>query len=902
MERFPPVYPFKEEKWFQLCRRLAKRAGFSCEDPESLEAVLFRLYANMLGDTARRLNQAPEKHRRLFFNQAQVPRLPARAGQGIAVFQTEEGYGSPVAIPEGTLLAAQNQYPEEKPVLFRVRKSFMVYPIKMMDIVWADAAQGRACRVQGSFVPFSEKEAGFGRRLLCLWFHRAFCGTGSPRKTRFAASFKQNGNPVPLEVLADSRKYQWKLSNEKQETGLQVSVAGDSLLLQYEGFSCTGDACLTLEALDVSGLGLELAGIQVFSQENEICPEKVMIGDRQLEGSLFYPFGQPFTSCAECYIFCGDALYHPGAEITLTYDLEIEHTQEILPPEPENIDFKWVMRRPLPKPEPEFYEARPIQVCWEYWNGSAYCPLAVFQDEAFSKPQKQMSFAFRCPEDMAPRELGMISGYCLRLSCGICDALYKMPRNIYTPRIENLRFSYRMPGEQPFRAESENFGNKEPLQGISVRPFSGPPCKEKALFLGMDSLPENNAVSFLFHMDGFTMPGRPVEASIKGAGEVRVLEDGTRGLTCSGVVTLQMPAHLAKTRLFGQERFWLRLELSGKQDVPQVLGIYPNAQAIENRVRHVFDIAASQIPENRQLPLLPDIIETWVFCRSNLEDAKGPREELWKCYEGPEENFSCGFYRLNASKGLLYLPEQARFPHGDSQAVYRIYYDVSDGIKGNVPSGSISGLYEEIPFVSRVWNPMPVVNGGSAESDENLADRISHLLHCGGRAISPEDYALLACDFCPLVKKAKCIPGSPVRLAVLLEQPQLSFPLVREELELLFEKYGCAPLFGTEVEIVPVIRLPIQCTIFLAESKALPKGIHSRLLEELTHFVDPVCGGPKQEGWEIGTLPTAGQLRRKTAAFLKKEGLPLLDFSCKIKDPGLFGLPGPLLLEWRDFQ
>ena len=84
MEHFPPVYPFQEDKWFQLCKRLAQRAGFSCDDPESLETVLFRLYADMLGDTVRRLNQTPEKHRRLFFNQVPLPRLPARAGPGIA--------------------------------------------------------------------------------------------------------------------------------------------------------------------------------------------------------------------------------------------------------------------------------------------------------------------------------------------------------------------------------------------------------------------------------------------------------------------------------------------------------------------------------------------------------------------------------------------------------------------------------------------------------------------------------------------------------------------------------------------------------------------------------------------------------------------------------------------------
>lgn len=901
MDRFPSVYPFNEEKWFQLCKRLAKRAGFSCEDPESLENVLFRLYADMLGDTVRRLNQAPEKHRRLFFNQVQLPRLPARAGQGVAVFQIEEGYGRPVPIPEGTLLAAQSQDPEEKPVLFRVRNSFFVYPMNIMDTIWADASQDKACRVQGSFVPFSAKEKGFGSHRLCLWFHRAFCGTEGPHQIRFAARCKQNGSWTPLGTLADPRKFQWKLSHEKQEIPLQVSSAGDALLLQYEGFSCTGDACLSLEALDASGLGLELADIQVFSRENEICPDRVMAGDRQLEVPSFYPFGKPFTSCTECYIFCGDALYHPGGEITLTYDLEIEHTQEMLPPEPENIDFKWVMRKPVPKPEPEFYEARPIQICWEYWNGSAYCPLAAFQDESFWKPQKQMSFTFRCPEDIAPRDFGMISGYCLRLSCGICDALYKMPRNIYTPRIENLRFAYRMQGEPPFRAESENFGDRKLLQG-EIQPFSGPPCQEKALFLGMDALPEKSTLRFLFHMDGFSPPGQPLKASIEGSEGLRLLEDGTRGLTCSGMVTLQVPEHRNKTRLFGLERFWLRLEPSGKQVFPPILGIYPNAQAIENRVRHVFDIAAAQLPENKQLPLLPDIIETWVFCRSNLEDARGPREELWKCYEGPEENFSCGFYRLNASKGLLSLPEQAYSPYGDSQAVYRIYYDVSDGAKGNVPSGSIASLYEEIPFISRVWNPMPVVNGGSAEPDEKLANRIAHLLHCGGRAVSPEDYALLACDFFPLVKKAKCIPGSPIQLAVLLEQPQLSFPLVREELEILFEKYGCASLFGTQVEIVPAVPVPIQCTVSLAEGGEVPKDLHKRLSEELTHFMDPLRGGPEQEGWEIGSLPTAGQLRGKTAAFLKEEGLQLGDFSCKIKEPGLFASPGPLLLEWRDFQ
>lgn len=905
MDKIPTLYYRDEELWKALLLRHAQKAGFRCQDPEGLIRVLLTLYASMLGDTTLRLNRGLEKHRRLFLNHGQIPRLPARAGETPVVFETAQ---DAVRVSRGTLLSAQrlDGDPGDGPLLYRVKEDLTVYPVSIQDIYWTDVNKDRARHVfsGGAFQPFTPwKGTGAREHRVDMWFRSAFCGMGNRRAVLFSAELSVGNNPVGLELLT-RWPYRWKLFGGEEgapSVTPKITPVRHGLRMEFEDFRCGDSACLRLESWGTS-TELTLENIRVSARANEIPAEMVLCGDHRLDPNCFYPFGRPLESCAECHIFCDAALFCPGAEITLTFDLEMEVLEETLPHEPEIVDFKWIMRRPVAKPEPEINEAFPAAVLLEYWNGAAYCPLPVQMaaGNLFSHPEKQVTLAFPCPPDIAPREFGEYTGYCLRWSCGLCDALYRLPRRVHTPRVERLRFAYRMPEPQrPWKTVSVNFGTRavQPHRG-ALRPFSPPPGQNRTLFLGLDYVPARSRLQFLLHTGGVSAPQTLSAVSMQGCEDPLIFQDETCGLTCTGLFSVMTPNHPVKKRLFGKERFWLCLELPRETRFPQILGIYPNAQYVQNRARHMLDLTADQIPSDGMVALLAQIVKAWVFVRYDIKNPEGPRQEQWKEYSPADGAFRHGFYQLDAFRGLLTLPGDARAPYGDHLAQFRIYYDTSDGSAANVPAEAIDHMHEEVPFITRVYNPLPVLDGSEGEPDAHMAARLEHLHHCGGRAIAECDYELLAVDFCPLVRKAKCVAGETLKLAVLLDaEKRRAFPQVRRELEALFERIGSAQMFGARIEIVLPDPVPLRCVLGLEGRAVKTDTLLFQLQEELSRFADPVRGGDGT-GWPIGVLPSEGALRARTDNLLKAKGLEMQSFSCQAQ-AGEFSVPGDLTLDYE---
>lgn len=928
----PLLYPWSWEDWRDLLLNLAAQKGFSCAEREWLErygkapepeqrdlcSTLLLLYAHMLEDTTQRLNRAPEKHRYAFLNGIRAPRLPARSAQTVVIFEVAEGYGRPVAIPENTQLCAERSEEGGAPILYRVKHDFIALPTRLDQVYWTDKKRDTVWGGCGDgnlppFTPWSGPKTG--AHYLDMVFRNVFCNIGGPLAVRLSADV--SGEGVTLKTLADPEAFVWTLITEDAAHSMMAALSpdGSKLCLELSSFHCTApETTLRLELRDTSCLGIHLNRVCLSSEKNEIRPGAVLSGDHQLDPDCFYPFGRPLESCGECFLFCDEALFRPGAEITLTFDVSLETMEETLPKPQEVIDFKWIMRRPRPKPEPVFCEAYATNVCWEYWNGMAYCPvpLAGTTDTCFHRSEKQISLTFLCPEDMTPLEEG---GCCLRLSCGICEALYRLPRRLHTPRVENLRFAYRMPvAVWPDQAVAENFGERRVLNvERPFAPFCPPPCPQKAgraLYFGLDNVPAHGRLCFLFHMEQAEPPSEPVgcymaDGSTPGSLQPLDTYDETRGLTCTGILTCLAPSKPVETERFGKKRYWICIAPPPGTAPPHILGIYLNAQRVENRARDILELEAPQIPQNGEIMLAPNVVQVRVCVTLGSKDAAGPHTEEWKEYTPSERTFTEGFFRMDYARGRLTLPEEARAPSGDTSALFHIRYDVSDGAEGNVPAGAISQTQDELPFIARVYNPIEAVDGCAAEEDARMADRLEHMIYSGGRAVTAQDYELAALDACPLIRQAKCETDPArklIQLAILLpKEMRQAFPQIREELESYFAAKGCLDSFGWKLEIFLPDPIKIKCTFILAGG--FPLGTRaSELRTTLTEYADPVAGGAAGEGWPIGVLPGKTQLELKAEELLKKmnKDLRIARFSYEAADPGPFGIAGELDLEIRE--
>lgn len=860
----PPVDTQTEKEILRKLQEKAETLGFKLEK-DSLSNTLFILYAQMLGETRERLNRAPDKHRLAFLNLQQQPRHPARPAEAFAVFEVVNGREEAVAVPAGTMLRAEND------VLFRTKWDFDAVSSEITDVYWVDRAQDAAVPLE---LPchFSETECKTGKvqHMAEFQFFNVFYSTGSP--VYLTAHLEMDNQKLPLELLAYPQYFKWSLhlDLEDEENNIPVTALkmdDDTLCLSYPPFSPCQSVWLQISIYDTRLLDVSIRELCVFLQYKEESPVWVSCEGQIQESQAFYPFGKPLKGAAECYIFCQDKLFHPHAELTMEFDLLVEETVE-LPPKPPEIEWKWIMREPKPEPEPEIALACAQVVRWEYWNGGAYREISAKQGKVndFSKGKIGLRLVFDCPEDIQKEEIGGETGYFLHLSSGFCEELYKLPRAVRTPKIQNLRFSCcSLFKVTPVQAYAENFGDRKEIQ-LNSAPFYPAPY-EKALCIGFNQLPANACLQLLFHITGKESEDKPY-LTVEMMSDSKLLklhtDDGTRGFTRSGLLIFRVPQKPEKEFLFGKQRYWIRIPVLDALPETRFCNIYINGQKAYNRIRCRQYYSFLDLPRNGVLRLPEtNLITAWVFIRTPEGEW-----ERWLEYTPAEGVFRLGYYKLDYQNGILELPTQliARAVSKPGEDFLGITYDICNGISGNVPVGTINELEQDAPFIKSVTNPLPATNGEDSETDSTYAGRLEHALYHNGNAVSVRDYELIARDMFPVLHDVKCIAGRPIRLFLLLPEGK-DFVQIRYALGKEFSRIGCAAAAGTSVHILNAVRVPLNCTIEVSANWHIFTSTFRRLKETLETYLDPLTGGADGKGWRIGTLPSYEQIY----AFIKAQ-------------------------------
>lgn len=923
-EEMPLIVSKSREELLDEIKKSTGDSEFTFSDPKGLANTLFTLYSYFWSETVERLNRTPEKHRIAFLNCLQATHSPAQVADTFVVFDVVKGYGCPVKIPEGTVLTATPEDGEE-PVKFRTKWEFWASPSSIRDIFWADYDADTVCHVYSdtassctqAFAPWCEAEPD-GRHWFDMIFRDVFHGEGENLNVTFLADIRLQEKPFPIEKLADCAQFCWSLMDWTPETGvsgpvqpIRVTTKENGVLgLSADGFHGKGSqACLRLELLDGTARNLSFEQIKIHVEKSGLSPDAVVAGDRELDGNRFYPFRSILHPFEECGVFCSEALSKRGAEITLTFRLSVETMEEFPPQREEAVNYKWVMRKPLPKPKEEIQEALASSVKWEYWNGKSFCSITgkCGQADDFSK-DGELRLVFDCPEDIASGGYGGRKGYFLRLSCGECVALYQQPRRIHTPCIQNARFSYRflsLLGPEYFR--TMNFCDWADLPAdFPVMPFTAPPCRSKCLFLGLDGLPVNIRIQIFVALDEPQAPDEKLMLEIFcETGWVKTdVDDETGGLRRSGLISFLTPPSVQKKSLFGTERYWIRITPPAHSEGLRIKGFYLNAQRVENRVRHRKGVSIQNLPKSGILSLPHgNLIRAWVFVRP----FDGGKWVIWKELL-PGCEFRQGFYKIDHSNGRIYFPSQIFHRASTSEDVIFIVYDTGDGKRANVAAGAINKMKKEIPYIASVRNPFPVLDGFDSEKDEDLSLRAENLLYTHGHAVSERDYELLALDLCPEIYRARCIGGTPVRLAVLLDVPdsRVVFPKVCRTLVPFFRDCGSARTDGEQVEILRAVPVPIECSMKVCgKGQPISEEIET-LKERLVAFLDPVGGGLYGDGWEIGCIPTFDQIRSfLDAGFPRLQisdlSVTVLENSCSIDlqkiTPGPFDVPGSVTIK-----
>ena len=90
-------------------------------------------------------------------------------------------------------------------------------------------------------------------------------------------------------------------------------------------------------------------------------------------------------------------------------------------------------------------------------------------------------------------------------------------------------------------------------------------------------------------------------------------------------------------------------------------------------------------------------------------------------------------------------------------------YRVGGGRRGNVARGVVRVLKSSVPYVTRVENRHPAAGGVDGETMDNAKLRGPLELRASGRAVTADDFEVLARDVAPDAARVACLPATSDR-------------------------------------------------------------------------------------------------------------------------------------------
>lgn len=374
-----------------------------------------------------------------------------------------------------------------------------------------------------------------------------------------------------------------------------------------------------------------------------------------------------------------------------------------------------------------------------------------------------------------------------------------------------------------------------------------------------------------------------------------VERDGTGGLNRAGDVLIHLPADHTTSLVGERAAGWLRCRATAPVEgqppyssSPRILaagavtvgGTAPSvsARTVQEEIVGTSEGIPGQRFELEHRPVVPG--EGPIVLEVSGEDGWETWEEVGGFAEsGPDDRH----FVLDAIAGEIALGPAVREADGRVRrygatpaqgATLRVReYRTGGGARGNVSAGTIRVLRSSLPVVSDVENLHPAVGGVDSEPLENAKVRGPMLLRSRNRAVTVEDYELLAREAAPEVSRIRCVPvgeDAPDGVRILVvphvesEDGRLAFEQLvptDETLQRIAAHLDERRPVGARAVVEPPA---YQGVTVVARVRARPEASADELREQaltaLYRYLHPQLGGPDGDGWPFGRPVHVGEV------------------------------------------
>lgn len=453
------------------------------------------------------------------------------------------------------------------------------------------------------------------------------------------------------------------------------------------------------------------------------------------------------------------------------------------------------------------------------------------------------------------------------------------------------------------------------------QPFVAQPEESPAMFLGFTSKPENHRIGLYFQLEeelGLgAVPSDEAEVvtaelekyetlrKLVWEGGQRVVweywdgrswealtvDDETQNFTASGFCGFIAPETWEKSSKFMEDRWWLRarLEHGGYVKSPRIKVILSNAIDAYHQRSIVSETLGSSAGTPLQAfrvlrgPLLDgetlEVLERKTPDEEELAEL-GPNAVLKADPDDPDsspvwvrwqrvDSFYAStprsrHYTLDYVTGIVSFGDGRKGlvpPEALNSIV--ISYRIGGGELGNVNTNTLTSLYTALAHIRTVTNPMPTAGGSDRETIEEAKDRAPYTIKSRDRAVTGEDYEMLALRASTQLARARCLPDRSNRgqvILVVLPKADLrgaglaqrlvpSHEVQRHVKHFLQERQ----LIGTILQVVRPSYKDMSLRVVLSRrSVATSDRLRKEVELKLRRFFHALVGGRDGKGWEFG--------------------------------------------------
>ena len=434
--------------------------------------------------------------------------------------------------------------------------------------------------------------------------------------------------------------------------------------------------------------------------------------------------------------------------------------------------------------------------------------------------------------------------------------------------------------------------------------FSDPPVPGETLLIGLPEAVPSNLINMRFNcrIEGVGVnPDHPplVWEAFDGTGwkECEVESDATGGLNRPGDIAIHVPkSHLAAP-LGGERAGWIRCRITEASEDYPFYSSSPKIHALS--VSTIGGTVGAMHGETHEDELL-GISSGTAGQYFSLENSPVVRADYpivvevggidgWQEWEAvadfSQSEETSRHFVFGISLGEVIFGPAVRAADGslrsfgaipEKDAPIRIRrYQSGGGRRGNVQAGAISQLKSSLPFIARVENRVSALGGVDGEDLEEAKVRGPIALKSLSRAVTAEDYEVLAREAAPEMARIHCVPASSESdngLVTVLVVPAVdSDPLGRvdfgalgpkeESVRAIAEYLDARRVVGARVVIEPPTYQGVTVVAMLrATSTADPERVTREAEETMYRFLSPLEGGSEKKGWPMGRSLHAGEI------------------------------------------